>query len=264
VWKISSGSNFLFLGGSVHLLRENDFPLPKEFDLAFTQSSVLVLEADIEQVTNEKGLQYLASKIYLPQGKTLQSILDPDTYLLLKQECENYELSIDSFYNYKPSMVIYILNVLQIEKFGTTEQGVDVFLQNRAKEENKPIDFLETAEFQIDEIVGMGEGYENDYVLYSLQDLSSTDDDVLAEMITEWKTGNMAITETALAELKKDWPKIYKSTISDRNATWIPQIEKYLALEQVSFFVVGAAHLHGPDGLLVQLKNSGYTVEQLK
>ena len=53
VWVISRNGNTLYLGGSIHILRDDDFPLPTEFDLAFSQSTVLVLEADLEQMENE-------------------------------------------------------------------------------------------------------------------------------------------------------------------------------------------------------------------
>jgi uncharacterized protein YbaP (TraB family) len=62
--------------------------------------------------------------------------------------------------------------------------------------------------------------------------------------------------------MKEEWPEMYKSMVFDRNAAWMPQIEEYLSTGAVPFIVVGAAHLHGPDGLLIQLKNLGYTVEQ--
>jgi uncharacterized protein YbaP (TraB family) len=42
----------------------------------------------------------------------------------------------------------------------------------------------------------------------------------------------------------------------------MPQIEEYLSTGAIPFIIVGAAHLHGPDGLLIQLENSGCTVEQ--
>jgi uncharacterized protein YbaP (TraB family) len=263
VWKISGNNNTLFLGGSVHILRSDDFPLPRAFDRAFSRSALLVLETDVEQMADPHVVQYLMSKIYLPEGQTLESILDPDTYFLLKLECAKYGLPIETISNYKPSMVITILSVMQIQKFGFEEQGVDTIFQNRAKEENKPVHFLESLEFQIDMIVSMGEGYENDYVQYSLGDLSTTDNS-LAELVSEWRTGKATLTEEMLTEMREEWPELYKSLVLDRNAAWMPQIEEYLASGQVAFVVVGAAHLHGPDGLLVQLENSGYTVEQLK
>jgi uncharacterized protein YbaP (TraB family) len=263
VWKISGNGNTLFLGGSVHILRSDDFPLPKAFDRAFSKSSLLVLEADIAQMSDVNVVKYLASKMYLPEGQTLKTILDPDIYDMLKLECAKYGLPIDVFSQFKPSMVLNILNVLQVQKFGFEEEGVDSFFQNRAKKAKKPVYFLETVEFQIDMLVSMGEGYENDFVRYSLEDLASTDDS-LAELVTEWKTGGSEITEASLIEMKEEWPELYKSMVEDRNNAWIPQIKEYLASGKIAFIVVGAAHLYGPDGLLIQLENSGYIVEQLK
>ena len=76
VWKISRGGNSLFLGGSVHILRDDDYPLPDEFDRAFSQSSMLVIETDVEQLSDPDVAQYLMSNMFLPGNKTLRSILE--------------------------------------------------------------------------------------------------------------------------------------------------------------------------------------------
>jgi uncharacterized protein YbaP (TraB family) len=263
VWKISKDDKILFLGGSIHVLRAEDFPLPKEFDRVFSKSALLVLEADIDQMANEEVAQYLLNRTYLPGGQTLQSILDSDTYALLKAECVEYGLPIEVVSNFKPSMVIAMLSVLQIQKFGFVQQGVDAYYLDKARKINKPVSFLETVEEQIDLIASMGEGYENDFVRYSLKDMSSTENE-LTILLSEWITGEASSIEASLIEEKEEWPVIYKTIVADRNAAWMPKIEGYLASGQVPFIIVGAAHLHGPDGLLIQLKNSGCTVEQLK
>jgi uncharacterized protein YbaP (TraB family) len=262
VWKISKNGKSLFLGGSVHILRAGDFPLPGEFDRAFLQSTLLVLEADLEQMGDEGVVQYLMYRMILPSGQTLQSVLDSDTYDLLEAACAAYEYPIEVVSNFKPSMVITILTVLQIQKLGFVQEGIDAYYLNKAQATNKPVAFLETVEAQIDLIVSMGEGYENDFVRYSLSDMSNTENE-LTMLLAEWKTGNASTTEKSLIKWKEEWPVMYQSLITDRNAAWVPQIEEYLASGQVPFIIVGAAHLHGPDGLLTQLKNSGCTVEQL-
>jgi uncharacterized protein YbaP (TraB family) len=261
VWKISKDGNSLFLGWSIHILRSDDFPLPNAFDRAYSQSKLLVLEADVDQMAVADVAQYLLSRMYLPEGQTLRSILEPDTYALLDEACHEFDFPLEALSTMKPSMVITVLSVFYMQKFGFVEQGVDAFFQERAKKENRPVRFLESVELQIDMLVSMGEGYENEYVIYSLEDFSKTDN-YLAEIVAEWKTGDASITEASLIEMKDEWPELYKSMVFDRNAAWIPQIEEYLATGATPFIIVGAAHLHGPDGLLIQLINSGCTVEQ--
>jgi uncharacterized protein YbaP (TraB family) len=160
-------------------------------------------------------------------------------------------------------MVVTLLSVLQIQKSGFSEEGVDNHYQERARKENKPVLFLESVESQIDALLSMGDGYENDYVLYSLLDMDSSEDEITT-LVTEWKKGGVSRSEEALTGMKEDWPAIYKTLVSDRNSAWMPQIEEFLAGGQVHFVIAGLLHMHGPDGLLRQLEDRGYTVEQFQ
>ncbi|MCL1928788.1 MAG: TraB/GumN family protein [Treponema sp.] len=263
VWKVSKDGNTLFLGGSIHILREADFPLPAGYDSAFSQSAILVLETDVEKMAEPEIVQYLMSRMILSGNTTLQSILDPDIYKMLEKECSKYGLSLNTFSKLKPSMVITILSMVQIQKYGFTQQGIDMYYLDMAKKENKPVHFLETVQTQIDALAGMGEGYENDYVRYSLNDMENTETEIEV-LLAEWKNGNPSKSEAILSEMEEEWPLIYKTLVGDRNNAWIPQIKKFLASGQVYFVIAGLLHLHGKDGLLRQLKDSGCTIEQLK
>jgi uncharacterized protein YbaP (TraB family) len=127
VWEITRNGNTLFLGGSVHILRNEDFPLPEEFDLAFEKSSILVLETDVDKMAEPAFLQYLMTQMLLPPGKTLQTILNAEAYSLLKEKCELFSLPIETVSLLKPSMVTSILTVLEIQKNGFVQQGVDFY-----------------------------------------------------------------------------------------------------------------------------------------
>ncbi|MDR1836945.1 MAG: TraB/GumN family protein [Treponema sp.] len=260
VWKISKGGNTLFLGGSIHILRDDDYPLPDQFDRAFSQSSMLVIETDVEQLSDPDIAQYLMSRTFLPGNQTLRSVLDSSTYELLAAAFREYGQRLDGFIRFKPSMVVNVLTLLQMQKMGFVQEGVDFYYLKKARDENKTVGYLESIETQIDLIVTMGDGYENDYVMYSLHDMESTESELLS-LLDEWKNGRSSETEKALSEMREEWPQIYKTVITDRNSAWVPQIERYLASGNVAFVIVGLAHIHGPDGLLQQLKNAGCKVE---
>ena len=40
VWVVESGARRVYLGGTIHILRAWDFPLPSEFDKAYQQANV--------------------------------------------------------------------------------------------------------------------------------------------------------------------------------------------------------------------------------
>jgi uncharacterized protein YbaP (TraB family) len=214
-------------------------------------------------MANKETARYMMSKMILPDNKTLLSILDTDTYEALKAKCREYGFLIDTVSKYKPSMIISMLIMQQIQKFGFTRQGVDTHYLEMAKSENRPVRYLETVRTQIDALVATGDGYENDYVRYSLYDMINTEAGI-ETLLTDWKRGAAASTEAAIREMRETWPDIYKTLLTDRNAAWMPQIEGFLASGQTYFVITGLAHLHGQDGLLRQLKNSGCKVQRLR
>jgi uncharacterized protein YbaP (TraB family) len=263
VWQISKNGNTLYLGGSVHLLRAEDFPLPKEFDVAFDKSELLVLEADVEQMSNPEVAQGIMAQAMLPDDVTLQTVLTAETYSLLEAKCAEFSLPMANVLKLKPAMIISVLEAMKMQQLGFTPQGVDVYYLTKANEKNKKIDFLETVDFQINLLVNMGNGYENEFVKYSLEDFDNIEKEINA-LIPEFKNGTSKAVESEIQEMKEKFPSVYKSLYADRNNNWLPLLETYLKDTKVEFVIVGMAHLHGADGLLAQLQHKGYTVKQVK
>jgi len=262
VWKITKEGNTLFLGGSIHVLREKDFPLPEQFDIAFNKSEILALETDTQQLSDPQIQQYLLSQIFLPDLQRLQDILEEETYEQLSLACAEYGISIEEFARMKPSMVLNILNLFRIQEYGFVEQGIDDYYYSNARKINKPVEFLESVQSQIDMLVSMGEGYENEYVQFYLQDLESQETE-LETLLSEWKNGTSELSNNKrLFEMKYEWPEIYKSLINDRHDKWILQIENFLSSGKIYFVITGLLHMHGPDGILQHLKNIGCMIEQ--
>jgi len=85
LWEISKNGNSLFLAGSVHLLRSQDYPMPAAFDYAYKKSSVLVLETDVDRMEDPDIVEYMNEKFMLPEGQTLQTVLDEDVYSRLEK-----------------------------------------------------------------------------------------------------------------------------------------------------------------------------------
>jgi uncharacterized protein YbaP (TraB family) len=261
VWEISKNGNSLFLGGSVHLLRVKDYPMPTAFDSAFDKSTILVLEADVDKMSDTEIVQYQNDKFMLPEGKTLQTVLDDAVYKKLENTVGGPSV-ISAVSQYKPSVAISVLQTAYLQQNGFTADGADLYYLAKSKDEGKSIDFLEDIKIQIDMLGNMVDGYENEYVLASINEFPQYVSGVIT-LVSEWKAGTAIATEATLNAQETEWPIMYKTMIYDRNAAWVPKIENYLTTEQIEFVIVGLAHLHGHDGLLIQLKDKGYTVKQL-
>jgi uncharacterized protein YbaP (TraB family) len=261
VWEISKDGNSIFLAGSVHMLRPRDYPMPAAFDAAFEKSSILVLETDVDRMDDSDMVDYQNEKFMLPEGQTLKTVLNSAVYArlagLIGSDALEGELS-----QYKPSVVVNALEVAYLQQSGFTADGADFYYLAQSKQTGKDIGFLEDVTVQIDMLSDMADGIENEYVSNSLDALPNYIREVNM-LISEWKNGISTTTEASLYHQKAEWPTIYETTILNRNSAWIPEIETYLTTQPVEFIIVGMAHLYGPDGLLLALKNRGYTLKQL-
>jgi uncharacterized protein YbaP (TraB family) len=51
LWKIEHGQAVVYLVGSVHVLKVNDYPLPAPFQKAFDASQITVFEVDLAKAS---------------------------------------------------------------------------------------------------------------------------------------------------------------------------------------------------------------------
>ena len=262
VWKISKGEHSIYLGGTVHLLRKEDYPLPAPFDIAYEASDVLVFETDTKKMNDPSIAEQFVKKGMLPEGQTLQTVLNEKAFNLLETEAAKYQLPLSMMQNMKPGIVVTTISAMAMQKMGMNEEGVDMYFTNRAVNDKKELEQLETIEDQINRITQMGVGNESEYVIYSLADLNDMQGS-MTKLIDNWKTGQTKQMDEEIINMKRDYPAMYKSLLIERNNNWMPQITHYLDKGRKAFVLVGSLHLHGSDGLLSLLKSKGYTITQL-
>jgi uncharacterized protein YbaP (TraB family) len=261
VWELSRNGNTLYLGGSVHILREEDFPLPQEFDAALDRAGILILEADVERVSDPEFMQGLLFRMFLT-GTTLDKLLSPEVFEELTNYCAGLGISISQIIMLKPMVIASMISIMQMQKLKFVEKGVDFVYLEQARAAGKKLGFLESVEFQLDLFFDMGTGYEDELIQYTVADSDESERELL-RLIDEWKRGVPDYMDKNLTDMKEASPHVYRDIVLDRNNAWIPQIEAYLETEEIEFILVGYAHLFGPDGLLPKLRDLGVEVKQL-
>lgn len=262
VWKIESNGNTLYLGGTLHILRPSDLPLPAEYEMAYLDSGTLVFETDLQALDLPETQQLIVQHGRL-KGSTLKKSISEATYAELEKRCLAAGLPIAAFAQFKPSIVAITLVAIELQKMGITEEGVDKRFFTRGLKDGRKVEILETVEEQIQFICAMGEGQADDFIAQTLQDLDQTAE-LMPELIEAWKTGDSeALREGFIDTMKTDYPKLYQDLLVTRNENWMPKIKELLATEETEFILVGTAHLLGEDGLLATLESLGCTIEQL-
>jgi uncharacterized protein YbaP (TraB family) len=263
VWMVRKGNSVMYFGGTCHVLRESDFPLPPEFEKAYKASGVLVFETDIGKLRDPETQKRLLSRAMYGDGSTIDKHLSPRTYEELSSYCEANGIPLQALGRFRPSMLMVTLAVMELMKMGVTQQGVDQYFYDQALKDGKVVEGLETADEQIEYLVTMADGNEDDFVSYSLKDLKGIKEN-FDSIEHAWRTGDTKeLDRIMIADLKTRWPKMYGKLIVERNRNWLRRIEGYRKTARTEFILVGVGHLVGPDGIIEALRKKGYRVNKL-
>ncbi len=262
VWRVAKDGQSFYLGGTCYALRPSDYPLPAEFELAYLLSDTVVFEMD-PSLANDPNFTVEILKAASYTGKRdLKNILSKKHYKALAEKCEQSGFSIEVLRKTKPSMVIMMLMVKELDRFGVTEEGVDIYFHRRALKDKKEVLALETAEFQIDLISSLGEGIENKMIAYGLKDIENLQEN-FDPLVASWRKGDLKAINKNFVSGIRDYPKLYKKVLTKRNRAWLNYLEEIMLTPETEFVLVGAAHMAGKKGLIALLKEKGYTIEQI-
>ncbi len=262
IWQVSNGKNTLYLGGTFHMLKPSDYPLPIEFENVYKKVNWLVFETDMDQLSSPEFQQKFLASMTLPTGQILADHLSAEAYAELIRYAANNQMDTAQLQRFKPQMIALIITLEELKKYGLTAEGVDNYFGNKAKADSKMVTKLESIDDQIRYISTMGANNESGLILQTIEDMEELPK-VLNAMTTAWRSGDdNGLFENGIKPMLEDYPKIYQSLLVERNNNWMGKIEKLLAHPEEKFILVGALHLIGQDGLLQQLKNRGYQVQQ--
>ena len=262
LWRVQSDKANIFILGSVHFLKKENYPLNKTIEKAFDSTQKLVLEIDlksedagvVQRVTVEKGIS---------RERALEQSVSAETYGLAEKRAQELGIDIRALTPLKPWVVALTMTALQLQKLGfDPNYGIDRYLAGRATKSGKPVVGLETASFQIGLIDQLPERDQESMLRQSLKEMDLLERG-LDQIVRAWSTGDATALEALLLGSMREYPAVHQTVIVDRNRRWLPQIEKMIEQGESVLIAVGAAHLIGKDGVIELLKARGYTVEQM-
>jgi uncharacterized protein len=263
LWVVSApGAPPTYLLGSLHVLTPDYYPLPARIEQAFTSSTVLIQEADLDEVTNPAVVMGLVGKAMLPNGQTLSQAIPAELHAKVMARADALGLPRAAVERMKPWLVALSLTQPALQAAGfRAEHGVDKHFFDRAKGRGMHRRALETVAFQFERLDQLTAAQQEALLRSTLDDL----DTQLANVKTiadAWARGDVSGVESLLLKSMKDSPDLYKRMLVDRNASWVAPVEACLKEQTSCFVVVGAAHLVGPDSLVAMLQKKGYKAEQ--
>ena len=266
LWKVSDADNDVYLLGSFHLLKSDDYPMPVEIDRAFDDAESLLFEVDPREMTSPETAAIMQKYMAYEDGQSLSKVLPKATLERLHTLVSASGGSVQALEQSEPWLVNLGLVLGVSQAMGLkADLGLDRHLMERAAKAGKPAGGLETIDAQMQAMDSVPYPEQAQGLDEFLVDPKKAVQE-LQDMHAWWRAGDVERLDTGMrAEMAAKSPQSYKLLDVDRNEAWLPQIEKRLggSTSDDTLVVVGALHLLGSDGLVEKLKAKGYKVERV-
>jgi len=261
LWHVQGPKGEAYLFGSIHLLPKNLNWHTKQVNTAINRANVFVFEVSTDDQAQAEIRALIAKEGMLGPGQSLRAMLPPASQTDYDADLVKAQLSPESVDHEKPWLASLQLLIAEgTAKHYSADAGVDNAVMAIAARRHKPSRYFETIEQQFSLLAGSADKLQLSEFESDLKDFGQSDDD-LGSMVEAWKNGQ----EDKLAGLMNadlaDDPEMKKALLTDRNQSWVGQIETMLTEKQIFFITVGAGHLAGPDGVPAMLRAAGYRVE---
>jgi len=264
LWKVKSDDNTVYVLGSLHLMRQEDYPLHKSIEDAFGQSDVLAVEANINDIARF-DLEKLLEEAFYQENETLEDHVSQQTYETIKRETERLGLPLTLVNRQKPWFLALSLTSLELLKLGfNPSYGIDMHFMSRASGKKEIVE-MESLDYQFNLLSSFSDDEQGAFLLYSLRDLHVLEKE-MEPIIRAWKSGDTESMESIMAKSASgdtDMSAVLEKLIYERNRNMVGKIEEYMGKDETYFVIVGAGHLVGRKGIINLLKEKGYTVEQM-
>lgn len=272
LWKVSDADNAVYVLGSFHMLKPDDYPLSKDVDAAFADAERVVFELSPEEMASPTLGVQMGQAAMRTDGTTLDSELTPEVAAKLKawisantEHLQKSGIPAQALQMFEPWFSGLMITLTEMGKMGLDPKlGLDAHFAAAAKQVGKPTEGLETGAQQIAFLDGMSKD-EQLQMLAEALDESEEGRTEMEKLHRQWREGDeQGIWEGMVAEMQVEYPKLYQRINVERNDTWVGQIAQRLETDKDdTLLVVGALHTLGRDGVVHKLKAKGYTVERI-
>lgn len=263
LWEVAGASNSVYLLGSIHLLREQDYPLPTILDVAYADAEVLFMEVDMDDLDPVAAQTAFTNYGVIHGEQTLSDLMGKDAYQKAVAAADAIEIPLEMLSKTEPWLAAMTIEMMMLNRIGFNPLlGIETHMMNKATGDGKPIEGFETIEEQIQFLDGMSLQAQRDMLLSTLTE-SANLAEIMDEIIEAWHLGDTEQLGADMLEELEKHPELNKALVTDRNARWVDRIEDMLDDEDDYLIIVGALHLIGDDGVPEQLRANGRDVQQL-
>lgn len=263
LWEIQGAHNSVYLLGSIHMLRAEDYPLPTVIESTYAKVEILIMEIDMDDLDPVASQIVFVDAGVLQDGTTLRDLMGDALYDQALNAAAAVNIPLDMLDKTEPWYAAMMIEVMLLNRIGFDPgRGVEMYLLKKAIADGKPIEGLETLAQQIGFLDGLSIAAQRDMLLTALVDGAKIED-LMDEIILAWRHGDIDFLESSLLESFAEHKELNKVLVSDRNRRWAKHINTLLTDDDDYLIIVGALHLIGDGSVPNLLARQGFDIRQL-
>jgi uncharacterized protein YbaP (TraB family) len=266
LWEVTSLTNRVYLYGTIHAGKEAWYPLPSPVERAFTDSKVLVIEADI---TNAEAMAKSSGGMTYTAPDKLEKHVNPDDLARFRKLAARFSIPDSATSQMKPFMAVSLLVFAEWGRLGYLPQhGIDLYLIGKARAAGKKLIEIEGIDTQMMLMDSLTEAENRTIFGGTLGAIENgTSGEQITGIVNAWQSGDPELVLEIARKYNTEVPgarEFEEKFIWSRHDAMAKKIEGYLNdTRERHFIAVGALHLAGPRGLVEMMKKRGYVVKQL-
>lgn len=258
LWQVSGNGltepSYIF--GTIHMMCKEDINFSENLKKALASSSELYLEMDLDDPTAMMmGLSLMTMK-----DNSLKDFYTDEEYNRVKTYFnDSLKVPFAMMQKMKPLFLQALIypKMMPCLNLSSVEQELLII----AKKDNKPVNGLETMEFQASVFDSIPYKEQADGLLKSIDSVNNYGIE-FSKMLTSYKTQNLSEIQSLFNKSDYGNEKQKSVLLDNRNVKWVNEL-KIIMKEKSVFVAVGAGHLPGSMGLIELLKNAGYILTPL-
>lgn len=274
LWKVENGDTTVYLQGTIHIGKEDFFPMNEKIEAAYMESDIIVPEVDLNNVSIAETQEITQDLGMYDDGTDVSDHISSDLYADLEETLGELDLPLQIVKDFQPWLLANTIQQLMGEKIGYID-GVDEYFLNRAEDDEKEVIGLETVEDQLSIFADLSPEMQEAQLEEALMDIDQYEDQ-MDELLSLYMEGNVdelldyllmdeGMEETDDEDVSDEEKAFMEALNDDRNMGMADQIADFLEEDSNAtyFVIVGTLHLTQEPHVRSILEKEGYDIEQV-
>ncbi|MBP6528607.1 MAG: TraB/GumN family protein [Burkholderiales bacterium] len=264
LWELTKDGKTVTLFGSLHVGKNDFFPLPEAVLKRFDEAKVLAVEADITMPETQQACIKLGATT-----DKLESVLPAEDYAALMNYAKASGLPDNAFQNRKLWLLNLVVVGVELGQLGVDfSRGLDVVFLRDAKKEKKRIAEVEGGMRQCSALAAATNAESAASMARFLATVRENKmEKRLDEMVNAYRAGDAVTMARVINEEFGTSPEglsARKRVFDNRHPAMADMIETYFKQTDKHFVVIGVGHMVGENNLLESLAKKGVSIKRVE